>query len=267
MIASYGEILFVLEGFLYQVRATDLRRRGWCSLSDYSVIPSTRWIRWCSLYYYAPICTILNGLAALVVEVPQMSMANIIANTLPAKHFAPSARKPKPTPLTKPPLIFPTTNQTHRPTHRQKLPPPPYPLWCPQKISSSSPPPYSSRAPRHHPPVLRLRPRPRWSRILQARWRHHQAEHRPAQALMAQVWVEESHAAASYYLRCNSAYAASACWWTGAQFYAQAEEVCEGYTWGVEIRVVKFFSPFSCEYVWIGDFRSRFCRKSGYVRN
>lgn len=86
-----------------------------------------------SLYYYAPICTILNGLAALVVEVPQMSMANIIANTLPTKRFARFARKPKPTPLTKPLLIFPTTNQTHPPTHRQKLPPPPHSLWRPQR--------------------------------------------------------------------------------------------------------------------------------------
>ena len=103
-----------MEGFLYQVGATGFEATRLVLVERLLSDPKYKMDPMVSLYYYAPICTILNGLAALVVEVPQMSMANIIANTLPAKRFARFARKPKPTPLTKPPLIFPATNQ---PTH------------------------------------------------------------------------------------------------------------------------------------------------------
>ena len=77
MIATYGEIDFVLTGFLYQacglifeaVRLTLVERL--LSSAEFKMDPLV------SLYYFAPICAIMNGLTSLIMEVPTMHMSDI----------------------------------------------------------------------------------------------------------------------------------------------------------------------------------------------
>lgn len=74
IIASIGEIHFVLVGVLYQIggvifealRLTMVQRL--LSSADFKMDPMV------SLYYFAPICAVMNGVVALVWEVPNCSM-------------------------------------------------------------------------------------------------------------------------------------------------------------------------------------------------
>jgi len=77
VIASFGEIQFVLTGFLFQIaglifealRLTMVQRL--LSSAEFKMDPLV------SLYYFAPACAIMNGVVALIVEVPKMSLADI----------------------------------------------------------------------------------------------------------------------------------------------------------------------------------------------
>ena len=77
VIASYGEIQFNMTGFLYQVggivfEATRLVMvQRLLSSAEFKMDPLV------SLYYFAPACAIMNGLVALVIEVPKLSLADI----------------------------------------------------------------------------------------------------------------------------------------------------------------------------------------------
>ncbi|KIV94977.1 hypothetical protein PV10_02687 [Exophiala mesophila] len=77
VIASYGEIEFNLTGFLYQAggisfEATRLVMvQRLLSSAEFKMDPLV------SLYYFAPVCAIMNSLTAMVIEVPSMSMQNI----------------------------------------------------------------------------------------------------------------------------------------------------------------------------------------------
>ncbi|KIX03020.1 uncharacterized protein Z518_06570 [Rhinocladiella mackenziei CBS 650.93] len=77
IIASYGEIEFNLTGFLYQAggitfEATRLVLvQRLLSSAEFKMDPLV------SLYYFAPVCAVMNGLTALVLEMPKMSMDNI----------------------------------------------------------------------------------------------------------------------------------------------------------------------------------------------
>ncbi|KIW65446.1 hypothetical protein PV04_07705 [Phialophora macrospora] len=77
VIASYGSIEFNLTGFLYQAggitfEATRLVLvQRLLSSAEYKMDPLV------SLYYFAPVCAVMNGLTALIVEIPTMSMKNI----------------------------------------------------------------------------------------------------------------------------------------------------------------------------------------------
>jgi len=77
IIASYGEIQFVMIGFLYQIggivfEATRLVMvQKLLSSAEFKMDPLV------SLYYFAPACAIMNGITALVVEVPKMTWADI----------------------------------------------------------------------------------------------------------------------------------------------------------------------------------------------
>ena len=76
MIASFGEINFVLIGFLFQlggvvfeaIRLTMVERL--LSSAEFKMDPLV------SFYYFAPVCAIMNGLLALFVEVPRMQGAD-----------------------------------------------------------------------------------------------------------------------------------------------------------------------------------------------
>jgi hypothetical protein len=90
IIASYGEIKFVLAGFLCQVAATGFEATRLVLieklLSSFKMDPIV------SMYYYAPICTLMNLAASLYFEVPDMTMSsiwkvgvgNLIANAMVA---------------------------------------------------------------------------------------------------------------------------------------------------------------------------------------
>jgi hypothetical protein len=77
MIATYGEIAFVLIGFLYQagglvfeaIRLTLVERL--LSSAEFKMDPLV------SLYYFAPVCAIMNGITSLIFEVPTMHMSDI----------------------------------------------------------------------------------------------------------------------------------------------------------------------------------------------
>lgn len=77
IIASFGEIKFVLTGFLYQfggivfeaIRLVMVQRL--LSSAEYKMDPLV------SLYYFAPVCATMNGLASLVLEVPQLKLHQV----------------------------------------------------------------------------------------------------------------------------------------------------------------------------------------------
>ena len=77
IIASIGEIEFNLTGFLYQAggicfEATRLVMvQRLLSSAEFKMDPLV------SLYYFAPVCALMNGVTALIMEVPSMSMQNI----------------------------------------------------------------------------------------------------------------------------------------------------------------------------------------------
>ena len=77
IIASFGEIRFVLTGFLWQVGGIAFEAvrltmvQALLSSAEFKMDPLV------SLYYFAPVCAIMNGLTALVVEVPAMTMNDI----------------------------------------------------------------------------------------------------------------------------------------------------------------------------------------------
>jgi drug/metabolite transporter (DMT)-like permease len=77
IIASMGEIHFVTVGVLFQMggiifealRLTMVQRL--LSSADYKMDPLV------SLYYFAPICAVMNGVVALIWEVPHCTMAEV----------------------------------------------------------------------------------------------------------------------------------------------------------------------------------------------
>ncbi|KAL1583773.1 hypothetical protein WHR41_07469 [Cladosporium halotolerans] len=77
IIASYGEIKFVMMGFLFQIagiafEATRLVMvQKLLSSAEFKMDPLV------SLYYFAPACAVMNGITSLFVEVPHMSWADI----------------------------------------------------------------------------------------------------------------------------------------------------------------------------------------------
>ena len=78
IIASIGELQFVLVGFLYQcggivfesVRLVLVQRL--LSSSEYKMDPMV------SLYYFAPVCAIMNFAVAMYSEIPRLQLVNIV---------------------------------------------------------------------------------------------------------------------------------------------------------------------------------------------
>ena len=76
IIASFGEIRFVLTGFLYQCggivfEAIRLVMVQQLLSGDLKMDPLV------SVYYFAPVCAVMNGVTALFTDVPQMSMDDV----------------------------------------------------------------------------------------------------------------------------------------------------------------------------------------------
>lgn len=73
IIASIGEIHFVLLGFIYQIGGICFEATRLVMVQRLLSSPEYKMDPLVSLYYFAPICAILNGFVALIVEVPDMS--------------------------------------------------------------------------------------------------------------------------------------------------------------------------------------------------
>ncbi|KAJ5132515.1 sugar phosphate/phosphate translocator [Penicillium atrosanguineum] len=77
IIASFGEIKFVMVGFLFQLggivfEATRLVMvQRLLSSAEYKMDPMV------SLYYFAPVCAVMNGAVALFLEFPRVTMDHI----------------------------------------------------------------------------------------------------------------------------------------------------------------------------------------------
>lgn len=77
IIASIGEIKFVMIGFLFQcggiifeaIRLVMVQRL--LSGSEFKMDPLV------SLYYFAPACAVMNGIMALFLEIPKMTLADV----------------------------------------------------------------------------------------------------------------------------------------------------------------------------------------------
>ncbi|OJD22198.1 hypothetical protein ACJ73_06458 [Blastomyces percursus] len=77
VIATFGEIHFVMVGFIYQIaglifeaiRLVMVQRL--LSSSEFKMDPLV------SLYYFAPICAVMNGIVSLFLEAPDVSIDNI----------------------------------------------------------------------------------------------------------------------------------------------------------------------------------------------
>ncbi|KAH9828016.1 putative sugar phosphate/phosphate translocator, partial [Teratosphaeria destructans] len=76
IIASYGELQFVMTGFLYQVGGIVFEAirlvmvQQLLSGSEFKMDPLV------SLYYFAPICALMNGVTALFFEIPKMTLGD-----------------------------------------------------------------------------------------------------------------------------------------------------------------------------------------------
>lgn len=77
VIASFGEIKFVLIGFIFQLGGIGFEAfrlvlvQSLLSSAEYKMDPLV------SLYYFAPVCAIMNFCFALVFEIPRMSMSQL----------------------------------------------------------------------------------------------------------------------------------------------------------------------------------------------
>lgn len=77
VIASFGEIKFVLTGVLFQLggivfEAVRLNMvQSLLSSSEFKMDPLV------SLYYFAPACAVMNGLTFLVIELPKLTLADV----------------------------------------------------------------------------------------------------------------------------------------------------------------------------------------------
>ena len=77
--ASFGEIDFVLTGFLYQVGGIAFEAVRICMVerllngAEFKMDPLV------SLYYFAPVCGIMNFTIALFLEIPKVQMTEVYA--------------------------------------------------------------------------------------------------------------------------------------------------------------------------------------------
>jgi hypothetical protein len=79
IIASFGEIKFVLIGFIFQVAGIMFEAVRLVMVQRLLNSAESRMDPLVSLYYFAPICAAMNGVVALLWEVPKVSMAEVHA--------------------------------------------------------------------------------------------------------------------------------------------------------------------------------------------
>lgn len=79
VLASFGEIDFVLIGFLYQLGGIVFEATRICMVEKLLNGDEFKMDPLVSLYYFAPVCAAMNVLIALLWEVPKCTMAEIYA--------------------------------------------------------------------------------------------------------------------------------------------------------------------------------------------
>jgi len=77
IIASYGEIAFNLTGFLYQAAAIVFEAIRLVMVERLLGSAELKMDALVSLYYFAPVCAVMNGLTALLVEMSNFHMSDI----------------------------------------------------------------------------------------------------------------------------------------------------------------------------------------------
>lgn len=76
MLASIGEIDFVLTGVLFQIGGVVFEALR-LSLVQKLLSSEYKMDALVSIYYYAPVCAVLNFCVALVFEIPRVTMAEV----------------------------------------------------------------------------------------------------------------------------------------------------------------------------------------------
>lgn len=79
IIASFGEIRFVTIGVIYQVAGLIFEATRLVMVQRLLSSPEYKMDPLVSLYYYAPVCAVMNGVTALFLEVPHVSLDQIYA--------------------------------------------------------------------------------------------------------------------------------------------------------------------------------------------
>lgn len=77
IIASIGEIKFVFIGFLFQIGGIIFEATRLVMVQRLLSSPEYKMDPIVSLYYFAPICAVMNGVTALFLEVPNLTMNHI----------------------------------------------------------------------------------------------------------------------------------------------------------------------------------------------
>ncbi|KAK4495572.1 hypothetical protein PRZ48_012840 [Zasmidium cellare] len=77
VVASYGEIQFVMTGFLIQIAGIVFEAVRLVMVQRILSAPEFKMDPLVSLYYYAPACAAINGVFTLFIEIPKMQMADI----------------------------------------------------------------------------------------------------------------------------------------------------------------------------------------------
>jgi len=83
VLASFGEIKFVLIGFLYQVGGIIFEAIRLVMVQKLLNAPEYKMDPLVTLYYFAPVCAFMNGLVALMWEVPKVQMSQVYAVGFP----------------------------------------------------------------------------------------------------------------------------------------------------------------------------------------
>jgi hypothetical protein len=77
IIASYGEITFVLIGFIFQVTGVMFEATRLCLVQSLLNSKETKMDPMVSLYYFAPVCAAMNFLIFLSTEASKISLDDI----------------------------------------------------------------------------------------------------------------------------------------------------------------------------------------------
>ncbi len=78
-LASFGEIDFVLIGFLYQIGGIIFEATRICLVQRLLNGDEFKMDPLVSLYYFAPVCAVMNVVVAVIWEVPKCTMAEVYA--------------------------------------------------------------------------------------------------------------------------------------------------------------------------------------------